>query len=91
MLCADSDARRSYDLDDYEEQLLAVNGMVQMEGITYLKTNIRLEKPIFFQILKHKGKNGVLVIFTHECKWNIVKKRLSILCLKAYKLGITYL
>jgi len=75
-LCCDKQ-RVSYDLSNLELKALSEKGALEIEGRTYIKTNVRLERLVFFQLLKCKSRS--LVIFGHEWAWDNDKERLQII------------
>ncbi|MCD8300543.1 MAG: hypothetical protein LUC41_05150, partial [Clostridiales bacterium] len=79
LLTAESKSRKSYDLTDEMIHILYDSGRIERNGISYIKTDVRLEKMILYQLLK-MPKKPMLVIFTHENKFEMIKKRLHLLC-----------
>lgn len=75
-LCCDKQ-QVSYDLSKTEVEELSEKGVLNIKGRTYVKTNVRLERLVFMQLLKCKSRS--LVIFGHEWAWDNDKKRLQII------------
>lgn len=90
LLTADSPTRCSYNLSDEEIVQLNNDGVVVHEGITYVKTDIRLEKSIILQLLQRKSRYATLVCFTHEKNWTMVRNRAELLFKIAYTKQIKF-
>jgi|GEM_PF-4681360 len=91
LLTADTAKRASYDLKYEMIEKIAKKGTVTLENLKYIKTDIRLERLIFLQLLRKRGKNNLLTIFTHEQKYGQVESRLRLLCEIFDKLSILYI
>lgn len=63
---------------------------VEVDGMRYLKTDIRLEKNVFYQLL-NKPKTNTLVVFTHEPKYKLVSKKLDLLCKLFYQVDLEFI
>lgn len=68
LLCAHDSRRLSYDLNKNESATVNESYFLRKNGLIYRKTNVRLEFPIFIQLLLCK-KTETLVVFGHE--WGI--------------------
>nr|WP_308623736.1 hypothetical protein [uncultured Eisenbergiella sp.] len=90
VLTADSRRRSSYGLCDEKSSRVSQGNMVEVDDVMYLKTDIRLEKIIFYQLIK-KPKTDILVFFTHESKYGLVSERLNLLCELLYKAGVKFI
>lgn len=62
----------------------------KVDGIRYLKTDIRLEKVISYQLI-NKPKTDTLVVFTHESKYKLVSKRLNLFCDLLYQADVEFI
>lgn len=81
LLAADDDRRISYSLSGKLNGQLIAQGELTIDGMRYVKTDIRVERDcVVFQLFKHCFDNE-LVVFTHE--WALYSSRR-----KWVKLGI---
>lgn len=85
LLCADEDDRLSYDLDIKETNYLINKGIFLKKGMTYQKTDIRLDYldiegntivETFLikteDVLKNMSSDKALVLFCHEWRFNLI-------------------
>ena len=90
LLAADSNTRRSYGLSSESVKRLDQKGKIIENGVTYIKTDIRMEKMIFLQLLRKRNLNGLLIMFTHEYSYGTIEKRLYLLCKLMKELNIGF-
>ena len=90
VLTADSNTRSSYRLSEKDCRRVSSGNIVEEDGIRYLKTDIRLEKIIFYQLM-NKPKTDTLVVFTHESKYRLVSKRLNLFCDLLYQADVEFI
>lgn len=90
VLTADSKIRFSYGLKEENCRRVSSGSTVEVDGMRYLKTDIRLEKNVFYQLL-NKPKTSMLVVFTHESKYKLVSKKLDLLCKLFYQTGLEFI
>ena len=91
VLTADSIKRKSYDLNFKETKMISIKGCINKFKILYIKTDIRLEKFVFIQLLLRKNRYTTLTIFTHEDKFIEIEAKLYLLCSIFSKLNINYI
>lgn len=90
MLTADSNTRRSYGLNEEDSHGISKGSTIELDGMRYLKTDIRLEKIVSCQLMR-KPKTDTLVVFTHESKYNLVRKKLDLLCKLFYQADVEFI
>lgn len=90
VLTADSKTRFSYGLKEENCRRVSSGSTVEVDGMRYLKTDIRLEKNVFYQLL-NKPKTNTLVVFTHEPKYKLVSKKLDLLCKLLYQVDLEFI
>lgn len=89
-LTADSKTRFSYGMKEENCRRVSSGSTVEVDGMRYLKTDIRLEKNVFYQLL-NKPKTNTLVVFTHEPKYKLVSKKLDLLCKLFYQVDLEFI
>lgn len=87
-LCDDL-KRISYDLTEEEANIVNRCGSFNKEGRTYIKTNIRMERPVMWQFVKHRMFD-TLVIFGHGWAFDDDKERLEIILKILYENKIRF-
>ena len=90
MLTADSNTGFSYGLNEENSRIVSFGNVIKIDGMQYLKTDIRLEKIISYQLIK-KPKTDTVVVFTHESKYKLVSKRLNLLCEQLYQTDVKFI
>ena len=97
LLCADTEGRQSYYLDDEDNYMAFWSDVYEMDGIYFINTDLRMENYTNYNIKKelkkyaeddaYENKRDILVIFTHEwqMKKRRVKKNLETCCQYAVK------
>lgn len=78
LLTCNDNMRLSYDLTRDECNLVNKAHSIKKNGITYLKTDVRLEKMLLPQLLKLRD-NSFMVIFGHEWGGHMYNKRLKLI------------
>lgn len=76
LLCAD-DNRVSYDLPGKEDKKLKTDGYVNIDGMLYYRSNIRLENYSIRNLRNFNLKGATLVVFTHEWCFYSFRKPLT--------------
>lgn len=67
LLCADSNTRDSYFLDEIQKQELNRTEKIDSDGVTFIKTDFRFDDTENFKTLFEENKNeDEIVVFTHE-------------------------
>lgn len=90
-LCS-HDGRRSYDLTCDEQKEVTNHYCIRKGLIEYVATDIRLEWPITFQLMKMKKcECGKCVVFGHEWGINIYESRLMTFISYCKKVGIQFI
>ena len=64
LLCSHDSTRLSYNLTKEEQNNVNMMEEVYKNGMQYVKTNIRMEWPIIFQVIRTRQKR--MVVFGHE-------------------------
>lgn len=90
VLTADVRGRSSYGLCNEKCSKVSKGNMVEIDSVKYLKTDIRLEKMIFYQLIK-KPKTDILVVFTHEKKYRLIGEKLNLLCELLHKANVKFI
>lgn len=64
-------------------------GRLEKNGCTYIKTNIRMERPVLWQFMKARNFETI-VVFGHEWAFDEDRKRLEFVIKTLHKNGVNF-